>query len=145
MACGMLPPFHKLRLHAVPTGAPLNSATWGPNAVCSICEAARFYAKLHKTNMYGQPWPNEPWWTPRMYYCYGLGVSEEQIKPSFIVDITAQWDEKLEALACYESQPGPIKQSWRGEEYYGKLIGVDYGEPLFSKEAIGVHDLAGLV
>ena len=38
MACGMLPSFHKLRLHCVPVGAPLNSATWGPDAVCSICE-----------------------------------------------------------------------------------------------------------
>lgn len=115
------------------------------HAVSSICEAARFYAKLHRTNMYGQPWPNEPWWTPKMYYYYGLGVTEEQVRPSFIVDISDQWDAKLKALACYESQPGPIKESWRGEEYYGKLIGVDYAEPLFSKEAVGIQDLSGLV
>jgi len=115
------------------------------HAVAHICEAARFYAKLHKTNMYGQPWPYEPWWTPKVYYYFDLGVPEERIDPSFVIDITDQWDEKLRALACYHSQPGPTKESWRGEEYYGKLIGRPYGEPFYSKEAIGIDDLLSLV
>ena len=115
------------------------------HAVAGICEAARFYAKLHKSNMYGQPWPYEPWWTPKLYYYFGLGVPEEQVKPTFIVDITAQWEEKLKVLACYGSQPGPIKESWRGEEYYGNLVGVRYGEAFYSKEAIAVDDLLSLI
>ena len=67
----------------------------------------------------------------------GAGIGE----PSFIVDITEAWEEKLAALACYESQPGPVKESWRGEEYFGNLIGVPYGEAIYCKEAIGVTDL----
>ena len=111
------------------------------HSVSQICEAARFYAKFHKSNMYGQAWPHEPWWTPKMYYYFDLGVPEEQVRPSFIMDITEEFEDKLEVLACYESQPGPIQQSWRGEEYYGKLIGKTYGEAFYSKEALGVGDL----
>lgn len=111
------------------------------HAVAHLSEAGRFYAKLHKSNMYGQPWPGEPWWTPKIYYYFDLGVPYEQVRPSFIVDITAEWEDKLRVLACYKSQPGPAQQSWRGEEYYGKLIRTQYGEAFYSKEALRVDDL----
>ncbi|MBI2190753.1 MAG: PIG-L family deacetylase [Planctomycetes bacterium] len=115
------------------------------HGVSRLCEAARFYAKLHKSNMYGQPWPGQPWWTPKLYYYFDLGVPYEQVRPSFIVDITAEWPEKLRTLACYRSQPGPTQQSWRGEEYYGKLIRTQYGEAFYSKEALGLDDLFHLL
>src|SRR5271165_603105 len=77
------------------------------------------------------------------------------VTPSFVVDITAQFERRMAALFCYESQYGKVAQ---GAElfpdqqeirerlgavarFYGNLIGVKYGEPFVVKEMQRVDDI----
>ncbi len=80
------------------------------------------------------------------------------VTPSFVVDITAQFDRRMEALLCYRSQYGdsaecshlfPREQEIRERlagiaRFYGNLIGVKYGEPYVVKETMRVDDLTSL-
>jgi len=77
------------------------------------------------------------------------------VAPSFVVDITRQFDRRMAALLSYESQYGGAEEGShlfpRSEEivdrlaaiarYYGNLIGVKYGEAYVVKETLAVEDL----
>ena len=80
------------------------------------------------------------------------------VKPSFVVDISAQFDRRMAALLSYVSQYGETTQ---GEglfpreaeirerlgaiaRFYGNLIGVKYGEPFVVKEAIEIGDVVAM-
>jgi bacillithiol biosynthesis deacetylase BshB1 len=67
-------------------------------AATSMIEAARFWSKLTKTDMAG-----EPFHPPRILYysCVHLRVVDP---PTFVVDISDEWDRKRAALECYASQ-----------------------------------------
>jgi bacillithiol biosynthesis deacetylase BshB1 len=78
-----------------------------------------------------------------------------EVKPSFIVDISAQFERRMTALLSYTSQYGetieggtlfPNEQEIRERlgsvaRFYGNLIGVKYGEPFVVKEAMQVEDI----
>jgi bacillithiol biosynthesis deacetylase BshB1 len=80
------------------------------------------------------------------------------VTPSFIVDITAYFERRMEALFAYESQYGetetaealfPQAREIRERHaaiarFYGNLIGVKYGEPFVVKEAMRVDDVVAL-
>ena len=80
------------------------------------------------------------------------------VKPSFIVDISAEFERRMEALFCYASQYGgaaegvelfPTQQEIRERlgaiaRFYGNLIGVKYGEPFVVKEAMSVDDIVAM-
>jgi bacillithiol biosynthesis deacetylase BshB1 len=79
------------------------------------------------------------------------------VTPSFVVDITAQFDRRMEALFCYRSQYGasdasdlfPSREEIRERlaaiaRFYGQLIGVRYGEPFVVKETLRVDDLVAV-
>jgi bacillithiol biosynthesis deacetylase BshB1 len=80
------------------------------------------------------------------------------VKPSFIVDISAQFERRMAALLSYRSQYGasgegldlfPAEQEIRDRlgaiaRFYGNLIGVRYGEPFIVKEAIEVEDIVAM-
>jgi N-acetylglucosamine malate deacetylase 1 len=80
------------------------------------------------------------------------------VTPSFVVDITAQFDRRMAALMCYESQYGqtpdgaqlfPQAQEIHDRHaaiarFYGNLIGVKYGEPFVVKEAMRVDDIVAM-
>jgi N-acetylglucosamine malate deacetylase 1 len=79
------------------------------------------------------------------------------VKPSFIVDISAQFERRMSALFSYASQYGagqgsdlfPAEQEIRERlgaiaRFYGNLIGVRYGEPFVVKEAIEVGDIVAM-
>ena len=80
------------------------------------------------------------------------------VAPSFVVDISAQFERRMDALFCYESQYGdapdavhlfPQRQEIRERlsaiaRFYGNLIGVKYGEPFVVKEAMRVDDLTAM-
>jgi N-acetylglucosamine malate deacetylase 1 len=105
-----------------------------------LVQAARFWAKLVKTDMKG-----EPWYPPKLYYhlCSHLRLN---VQPSFIVDTSAHHEKKLEALRCYESQliKKPNSRALEfitvANRYFGAMIGTQTAEPFFSKENIGVKD-----
>jgi len=80
------------------------------------------------------------------------------VTPSFVVDISAQFERRMAALLSYQSQYGaaadgqalfPQEQGIRERlgaiaRFYGNLIGVRYGEPFVVKETMRVDDLVTL-
>jgi bacillithiol biosynthesis deacetylase BshB1 len=81
-----------------------------------------------------------------------------EVKPSFIVDISGQFERRMTALFSYTSQYGetieggalfPNEEEIRGRlgavaRFYGNLIGVKYGEPFVVKEAIQIDDIVSM-
>lgn len=77
------------------------------------------------------------------------------VAPSFVVDISRQFNRRMAALLSYTSQYGKsgtasdlFPSHTEIEErlaaiarFYGNLIGVKYAEPFVVKEAIGVDDI----
>jgi len=80
------------------------------------------------------------------------------VTPSFVVDISAQFERRMAALLGYESQYGaaqegadlfPQQQEIRERHaaiarFYGNLIGVKYGEPFVVKETLRVDDITAM-
>ena len=80
------------------------------------------------------------------------------IPPSFVVDISRQFDRRMAALFSYRSQygdGGAVSDLFpsHGEiaerlaavaRFYGNLIGVKYGEPFTVKESIEIHDIVNM-
>src|SRR5271163_3930807 len=67
-------------------------------AASALVDAARFWAKLTKTDM-----PGEPHFPQRIIYYFSVHL-RLHLHPSFVLDITPHIDRKMEALACYRSQ-----------------------------------------
>lgn len=76
------------------------------------------------------------------------------VTPSFVVDISAQFERRMASLLAYRSQYGdgdssglfPAESEVRERlasvaRYYGNLIGCKYGEPFVVKEAMRVDDV----
>ena len=117
-------------------------------AATELVEAARFWAKLTKSDL-----PGEPCHPQRIfnYYCVHLKMVPQ---PAFVLDISPFWERKLAAIACYHSQfvagrppePPTFLDRLRDEAaYWGKTIGVDYGEPFACREPIGLSSMQSLV
>ena len=116
-------------------------------AATQLIEAARFWSKLTKTNL-----PGEPHFPERIFYYYCFQLRQIP-QPAFVLDISDYWDRKQAALQCYRSQfvdnqpPGPptlVERLRQQAATWGGLIGVSYGEPFASREPIGLASLAGL-
>jgi len=89
---------------------------------------------------------------------YALSYREDPVKPTFVVDISAQFDRKLAAIRCYASQFDGAKAAGEifptGQDlyslvetqnaHYGSLIRVRYGEPFFTQETVAVDDVMSL-
>jgi bacillithiol biosynthesis deacetylase BshB1 len=117
-------------------------------AATQLVEAARFWAKLSKTDLPGAPCHPERIYN---YYCVHL---KQATQPAFVLDISAVWERKMAAIRCYESQfitgrptdPPTFLDQLRDEAaYWGKGIGVLYGEPFHCREPIGLSSMAGLI
>jgi len=117
-------------------------------AATQLIEAARFWAKLTKTDL-----PGEPWFPQRIYhyYCVHLRLA---IQPAFVLDISKYWERKIASIRCYESQfiigrstqPPTFLDGLRDDAaYWGKTIGVSFGEPLTCREPLGLVGLDRLV
>ena len=117
-------------------------------AATQLTEAARFWAKLTKTDLPGQPhYPERIFY----YYCVHLRLVPQ---PAFVVDISDQWEKKQAAIACYRSQfiegrpeqpPTFIDRLRHQASTWGWSIGTLYGEPFASREPIGLATLQGLL
>ncbi len=89
---------------------------------------------------------------------YALSYREDPVKPTFVVDITGQFDRKLAAIKCYGSQFDGAKAAGEifptGQDlyslvaiqnaHYGSLIRTRYGEPFFTDETVEVDDVVKL-
>jgi len=82
-----------------------------------------------------------------------------EVKPSFLVDITSQWERKLAAINSFASQfAGDLRDitelypAWSKLidrittqcKYFGHLMGVAFAEPFVVKEAMAVDDIVNL-
>src|ERR1700686_1939513 len=79
------------------------------------------------------------------------------VRPTFVVDISAQYDQRKQAILAYSSQfPGNVpvekgavhlgldeleNEMSRLARHYGQMIGVKYGEPFLVKELMKVDDV----
>lgn len=89
---------------------------------------------------------------------YALAYREDPIKPTFVVDISSQFERKLAAIKCYGSQFDGAKAAGEifptGQDlyslvavqnaHYGSLIRTQYGEPFFTHETMKVDDVLRL-
>jgi N-acetylglucosamine malate deacetylase 1 len=89
---------------------------------------------------------------------YALSYREDPIKPTFVVDITPQFERKMAAIRCYASQFDGAKAAGEifptGQDlyslvetqnaHYGSLIRTRYGEPFFTDETMAVDDVTAL-
>jgi bacillithiol biosynthesis deacetylase BshB1 len=119
-------------------------------AVTRIVEDARFDAKLTKVAMPGDLGraPLYPQWLFYYYASHLRWVAD----PSFIVDITAFAERKIESITAYHTQfvlPEKNRKvvEWvrAGGVYFGSRIGTGAGEPFFTKEPVGLGSLGSLV
>ena len=117
-------------------------------AATKLVEDARFWAKLTKTDL-----PGEPHHPERIYYYYCVHLKMAP-QPAFVLDISDVWEQKLASIRAYESQfvtgrptdPPTFLDRLRDEAaYWGKTIGAAYGEPIASREPLGMCDFESLV
>ena len=117
-------------------------------AASALVDAARFWAKLSKTDM-----PGEPHYPVRIFYYFTVHLRLHP-RPSFVLDITAHLEAKMRAIACYRSQfvegrptaPPTLLDDLRDRaRYWGWAIGAGYGEPFVCREEVGLRGLRDLV
>ncbi len=117
-------------------------------AATSLVEAARFWAKLSKTDM-----PGERFHPERVYYYYCIHL-RLAVQPSWIVDISDQWDQKRAAIEAYESQfivgrptdrPTMLDRLRDDAAHWGRLIDRHYGEPFATREPLALTSLRDLL
>ena len=117
-------------------------------AATQLIEAARFWAKLTKSDL-----TSEPYHPQRVfhYYCVHL---KHVAQPAFVLDISEQWEQKIKAIACFASQftvgrenivPSFLERLRDEAAYWGKMIGARYGEPFNCREPIALSDLTRLL
>ena len=89
---------------------------------------------------------------------YTLSYREDPVKPTFVVDISAQMERKMAAIRCYASQFDGAMNAGElfptGQDlyslvevqnaHYGSLIRTRYGEPFFTQETMRVDDVVAL-
>jgi bacillithiol biosynthesis deacetylase BshB1 len=121
----------------------------------SLCRDAWFFSGLEKieTSLDGRKQAPH---RPRSYYHF---MQSYEFTPSFIVDITDEYEKRVRAVNAFKSQfhsPGSTeRETFLSKpdflemlrtrfEYYGDRIGTKYGEPFYSVHMVGVRDLYAL-
>ena len=80
-----------------------------------------------------------------------------EVRPTFVVDITAQYTQRHKAILAYGTQFGPKSGTSKSKvflaidrledqmnqlaRHYGEMIGVNYGEPFLQRELIKLDDV----
>lgn len=117
-------------------------------AASNLTDAARFWSKLSKTDMAG-----EPYWPPQIYYFWSIHLRIHP-KPSFVFDISDHIDQKMQAIRCYKSQmlmgrstehPTVLDDIQDRARYWGWTIHRAYGEPFASREEVGLQSFLPLL
>jgi bacillithiol biosynthesis deacetylase BshB1 len=109
---------------------------------------ACFLSKLAKYDADGEPHKIQK-------IIYAMAYREDPVKPTFVVDISEVFEQKLEAVACYSSQfegvitAGELYPTGQDlfelirtqNHHYGSLIRAAYGEPFVTEETVCVDDI----
>ncbi len=112
-------------------------------AASALCDAARFWSKLSRSDL-----PGMPFHPPHIYYYWSIHLRIHP-QPKCVVDVSPFLEQKLDAIRCYESQlegrspdfPTLLDDIRDRARYWGWTIGAAYGEPLASREELRVTDL----
>jgi bacillithiol biosynthesis deacetylase BshB1 len=116
-------------------------------AASALVDAARFWAKLTKTDM-----PGEPHYPERIIYYFSVHL-RLHVQPSFVLDISPHLETKMRVLECYRSQfidgrpatpPTFLDELRDRARYWGWTIGTAFGEPFLCRELVGLRDLGAL-
>jgi bacillithiol biosynthesis deacetylase BshB1 len=116
-----------------------------------LVEAACFYSGL--ANRGAAP-PAPAAHRPAAFFSY---MQHDPFEPSFIVDVSATWEAKRQALRAYRSQlyqpdeprSGPVTKVSTEEfslmvegraRHFGSLIGATFGEPFWNRLPLAVAD-----
>jgi N-acetylglucosamine malate deacetylase 1 len=117
-----------------------------------LCREAWFAAGLAKIPTELDGASQEPF-RPRAYYYY---MQWFEFQPSFIVDISDEFDQRMECVRAFKSQfydpdsnerqtilstPEFLEMLRTRMAYYGDKIGKKYGEAFYSVTALEVRDL----
>ena len=100
--------------------------------------------------------PREPHRVEKILYA--LAYREDPVKPSFVVDISEEFETKLRAIHCYASQfdaalsAGEIFPTGQAlydlirvqNAHYGSLIRASYGEPFATQETVRIDDVVAM-
>lgn len=117
-------------------------------AASALVDAARFWSKLSKSDLAGQPH-----YPAKLYYYFSVHLRIHP-NPSFIIDISEHLNTKMRSLECYRSQlitgrpttPPTFLDDVRDRaRYWGWSIGTRFGEPFHSREEIGLRGLGDLL
>ena len=117
-------------------------------AASELTDAARFWAKLSKSDM-----PGDPFWPEQIFYYWSIHLRIHP-KPAFVFDISDVIEQKMESIRGYESQfvtgrstehPTILDDIRDRARYWGWTIGKAYGEPFASREEIGISNFEALV
>ncbi|MBA3674191.1 MAG: bacillithiol biosynthesis deacetylase BshB1 [Chitinophagaceae bacterium] len=96
-------------------------------------------------------------WRPKYVFNY---IQDRYFHPDFVVDITAVFEKKIEAIQAYRSQfynpesnepdtyissPEFLESIIYRAKMFGKLIGVKYAEGFISKKMIGIQSFDALI
>jgi len=110
---------------------------------------------FHVAGLKKYPLEGEPWNPGQLAYC----MYRAHFRPSFVVDVTEQFEEKRAAVLAYHSQVGATKsgeeesrlssplflRAWEGRHlHFGATIGVLYGEAYYTEYAIPLEDPAAV-
>ena len=114
-------------------------------AATRLSEAARFWAKLTKCDL-----PGEPWHPERIFH-YGCVHLKAVRRPAFVVDISSTWQAKRRSIACYASQfpqsaagTGVLDRVAAADAWWGSMIGTVHGEPFWCREPVALRNFSGL-
>ncbi len=117
-------------------------------AATKLVEDARFWSKLSKSDLAG-----EPFHPARVLYYFSVHLKIVE-RPSFVVDVSEFAEAKRAALNCYKTQlvanqpsgrPGVIDAVFDRTRFWGHVAGVMHAEPIASREPIGLANLDGLL
>jgi bacillithiol biosynthesis deacetylase BshB1 len=117
-------------------------------AATKLVEDARFWSKLTKSDI-----PGDPFHPSRILYYFSVHLRIPE-QPSLLIDISDQQSAKLAALRSYRSQlvenqadgkPGIIDRVCDRTRYWGHLAGVEHAEPFASREPVALSGLDQLL
>ena len=117
-------------------------------AATKLVEDARFWSKLSKSDI-----PGDPFHPARVLYYFSVHLRIVE-RPSFLLDISGQNEAKIRAMRAYRSQlidnqpegkPGVIDSVCDRTRFWGHTVGVRHAEPFASREPIGLSGLDRLL
>ena len=128
-------------------------------AVHKMCRTAYFLSGLKKVELYHNDRALEPY-RPSRIFSYIQAYHQE---PDFIVDISSSFGKKMEAIHCYSSQvyveskhnvdepetyistPAFMQSQIARAQYFGSMIGAEYGEGFLTIDAFGLSSMSILL